>query len=131
MHVTTTHYEDFKRFVTGVGVAPPPAFDPATGEPMAGSAAPPVPEAPKLDPNAPKKPASAPEPKAKAKAGPKMDGAVYHWGGTPANGAWGCALVSGDFKNVVQSGSLDGKEPKTFAADFPDAVQLDGALSIA
>lgn len=110
MHVTTTHYEDFKRFVTGVGVAPPPLDKP--------------------DPDAPVDANPVPAPEPKGKAGPKMAGAVYHWGGTPANGAWGCALVSADFKNTVQSGSLDGVEPKTFAADFPDAVKLDGALTI-
>lgn len=128
MHVTTTHYEDFKRFVTGVGVTPPPAFDPATGKPMPGNASPPAPDPLAAGDSPPKKPAAS-EPK--AKAGPKMAGAVYHWGGTPLNGNWGCALVSDDGKNTVQSSSLDGKEPKTFAADFPDAVQLDGALSIA
>lgn len=122
MHIRMAHYEDFKRFVTGVGVAPPPAFDPLTGKPMPGTVPAPVVD-PAAPPTAPVKPAPAP------KAGPKMAGAVYDWGGTPGN-PWECILVSTDFHNVVSSRALDGLEPKTFAVDFPDAVTLDGRLDI-
>ena len=117
MIVTTVHYEDFKRFVTGTGIAPPQAFDPATGKPVDPKAHDPV------DPkaHAPAKPAP--------KAGPKIDGAVYYWGDTPTNTAWGCCLVAKDGHTVVSSGSLDGREPGTFDDDFPDAIELDGHLS--
>jgi hypothetical protein len=135
MQIFTSHYDDFKRFVTGVGAPPPPAFDPATGKPIA-----PIdpltgkPVSPPVDPldghpvsaDAPK----SAQPKAQAHADAKMKGLVYQWGGTPATGNWGCALISAEHDIVIWSTSTGPSAPPTFAADFPEAIQLENQFTI-
>lgn len=121
MHIVTAHYDDFKRILTGAGVVPPPAppaIDPATGKPVTEATAP--------------KPAAEDPAKKVGRVTPKRKGTVYHWGGAVATGEWGAAFVAEEPPHdVISTRSVSSTTaPATFAADFPDAVQLESPLTI-